>query len=306
MAVYENGYYRISYNNYTLNASTSTSVTLSTSKSGLNNQFWYYASNKLKSEKYPSYGIAGTTSVTMSSSPINVEINTYTTNKCYIKRTSDGKFLAISSGSLIWSTTKTYWTIERIYKQTGVPKYDPEYFSASSGMSDGTWSTYWTGYLKSFFSRLYGGSSTNVTDNNIGQCMYGAIYGAGPYKGKFHTGLDFYKGGTNTEVKCPFTGEYLGYNSNYGCVYVYDSFTRCTFVFMHMAINSTILGMSAGDQIAQGTVMGTESNQSQSTISQHLHIEVHSGKSIGFASIPANSYDTIESLLPYAVIYQVL
>lgn len=198
--------------------------------------------------------------------------------------------------------------MERVYKQTGVPKYDPEYFSAKSNMSDGVWSTYWTNYLKSFFARLYGGTSSSVTDNNIGNCMYGAIYGSSVYKGKFHTGLDFYKGGT-CDVKCPFTGELLGYDKSYGCVYVYAKNINCTFVFMHMDLSGSeaTLKPLVNKTINSGTVMEKESNKANGVaINQHLHIEVHAGKKTGYASIPANSYDDIGSVLPYAAIYQVL
>ena len=197
-----------------------------------------------------------------------------------IKNTSSGKYLGISSGSLVWSTSKTSWKVERVYKKTGVPKYDPEYFSEKSGMTDGEWSTYWTNYLKSFFAKLYGGQASAVTDNNIGQCMYGAIYSSSLYKGKFHTGLDFLKGGTSV-VKCPFTGEYLGCDTKYGCVYVYDSGTNCTFVFMHMNIanntanNIAILSKTAGETITQGTPMGFESNISRYCLCQIIKIDAH-------------------------------
>ncbi len=305
MANYENGYYRFSDGNYYLQANGTSSVGLTTTVSGGQNQFWRLYNGTLKSEKYTNVGLAGTSSVTLSNSPAAITVVEYTENKCYIRNTETGKYLYRSSGSLSWSTNKTYWTIERVFKQTGVPKYDPEYFSGKSNMSDGTWNTYWTTYLKDFFTKLYGVSSGAVTDNNIGQCMYGAIYSTGPYKGKFHTGLDFYKGGT-ANVKCPFTGEYLGYDTRYGCVYVYDSFTTCTFVFMHMDISSTILSMNAGNTIKYGTVMGLESNKSPSTISQHLHIEVHPGRVTSYASIPAKSFDDIGAAIPYGAIFQVL
>ena len=312
MANYENGYYRFSYNGSFLHASNSSKVTVSTTRTGGQNQFWRLNDNKLKSEAYSTSGIGGTSSVTLSSSPANISVVVDTANKGYIKNTSSGKYLGISSGSLVWSTSKTSWKVERVYKKTGVPKYDPEYFSEKSGMTDGEWSTYWTNYLKSFFAKLYGGQASAVTDNNIGQCMYGAIYSSSLYKGKFHTGLDFLKGGTSV-VKCPFTGEYLGCDTKYGCVYVYDSGTNCTFVFMHMNIanntanNIAILSKTAGETITQGTPMGFESNKADGNpMNQHLHIEVHKGKVTKYASIPENSYDSIESVSPYGAIYQVL
>ena len=142
--------------------------------------------------------------------------------------------------------------------------------------------------------------------------MYGAIYSSSLYKGKFHTGLDFLKGGTSV-VKCPFTGEYLGCDTEYGCVYVYDSGTNCTFVFMHMNIETNkdnginIVDREKGKPITQGTPMGFESNKAgRNSINQHLHIEVRKGRVTKYASIPANSYDDIGSVSPYGAIYQVL
>lgn len=311
MANYGNGYYRFSDGNYYLQAGES-SVGLATTASGGQNQFWHLENGNLKSELSSSRGLAGTSSVTLSTSPATVTVVEYSENKCYIKNTVTGKYLYRSSGSLSWSTNKTYWTIERVFKQTGVPKYDPEYFSEKSNMSDGTWNTYWTTYLKNFFVNLYGPSTTPIDCNNIGNCMYGAIYGSGPYQGKFHTGLDFWKGGTSV-VKCPFTGEYLGCDEDYGCVYVYDQNTNCTFVFMHMdianrsAYNINIKNKEPNTPINKNTPMGLESTKAgNETVSQHLHIEVHPGRVTEYAPIPAKSYTDIESIIPYGAIYQVL
>ena len=82
---------------------------------------------------------------------------------------------------------------------------------------------------------------------------------------------------------------------------------------MHMNIanntanNIAILSKTAGETITQGTPMGFESNKADGNpMNQHLHIEVHKGKVTKYASIPENSYDSIESVSPYGAIYQVL
>ena len=83
---------------------------------------------------------------------------------------------------------------------------------------------------------------------------------------------------------------------------------------MHMNIadneanNIEILSKyKSGDVIEQGTPMGFESNKADGNpMNQHLHIEVHRGKVTKYASIPENSYDSIESVSPYGAIYQVL
>lgn len=246
------------------------------------------------------------------SNSANIEVIDASNNKCYIKNSDTGKYLYISSDSLIWSNNKTSWIIETVYKQTGVPLYSPEYFSPKSGMTNGTWETAKTTNLKKFFAKLYHVNESTVTDNNIGQCMFGAVYSAeylGEYfRGRFHTGLDFTTGGGNT-VYCPFDGKYLGKDSSNGCVYIFHPTLNCTFVFMHLSIDSKLgTDIKVGENVNTDTKLGVESNVSSLTnsLSAHLHIEVWNNESTDYASLPVYSYGNFESIYPYDKIAEIV
>lgn len=307
------GYYRFSDDDDKryITENGSSGVTLSGIRTGGKDQFWRIINGKLKSEKQTSLGLSGNSSVTLSSNPANIEVIDASNNKCYIKNSDTGKYLYISSGSLIWSNNKTSWIIETVYKQTGVPVYSPEYFSSKSGMSNGVWETSKTTTLKKLFAKLYHVNESVVTDNNIGQCMFGAIYSAAyltqEFRGKFHSGLDFTTGGGST-VYCPFEGIYLGQTPEHGCVYIYHPTLKCTFVFMHLEINSELeTNIGKGENVGTNTKLGVESNTSPfSGLSEHLHVEIWNGESTSYASLPVYSYENFKSIYPYDKIAEIV
>lgn len=315
---YPTGYYRFSNGGKFLDASTNTTVIANSSRTGSKNQFWHLVNNKLMAERNSDYGLAGTTNAILSQSPLDIAIMYDGPNSCYIRKANEEKYLRISSGNLVWSSTISYWNIERVYRQTNVPLAGTEYFSAKSGMSDGTWNSYWTTYLKNFYRKLYRSTGT-IYPENFAQCMYGAIYSVASlpayYKGKFHTGIDFSGGGGNI-IYSPFTGVYKGCNNDFGCVFIYNQYLNCTFVFMHLDTSYGVTGSkNVGDTINEDDPIGIESNVAQDfNLAKHLHIEVLPGDDLDYdedgnplySPLTTYSYENIKSVIPYGAIYQVL
>lgn len=286
---------------------------------GSKDQIWYFYGGKLYNENDRSdtcLGRSDSNAVMLSASTApTISSENAGTNKCYIKLYGTMYYLtATTSGALSWAqvtntsnlTSAHKWRVEEIKRKTSVPFMGTEYFSSSSGMANGTWSSSITTNLKKFFAKLYRISSyTNVTNSNIGQNLYGALYSSTNYKGKFHTGLDFNNGSAydTYNIYTPVSGTILKAVQTNGRINLYNEELDCTFVFLHMNINSNIV---EGANVAANILMGKQSGWSNSTptyYASHLHIEVHSGEYTGNAStIPADSFTSLGAVSPYSYI----
>ena len=301
---YPTGYYRFSNGGYYLTGTTN-SVTAA-AVNGLTTQTWNFRNNKLYTESSSSYGVAGTSSATMSTSPNEVVLVWAGTNKCYIKLSGSNKYLQRSSATVSWGTSPAEWTIEEIIKKTGVPYMGTEYFSRNAGLSNGTWNTSYSNIVRNFYKKVY--DVDTVSDANCFYNLYGALmYNAGSDTGKFHCGVDMklYHG---APIKAPFSGKVTRIDENYGRVYLYNETLNATFIFLHMDISKDI---SKNDIISEGTIIGTQSGYgstpSPTDFSSHLHVEIHAGEHSSGASIaPAYSYDQLgNSLEPYEYLGEV-
>ena len=326
---YPEGYYRFSQNTYYLNG-TNTSLTAKT-RNGEKEQIWHYKNGKLfveadveKNLNYESdeYGISNTSTPTMSTSPIDVTLIYASETTCYIKLNGTNKYLNTNGTSIQWSTTNNPWTIERIIKKTGTPRYNPEYFSAVCGENDGYWSPTRTATLKSLFTKIYKNHTGTVTDRKIGACLYGAMYGnIDGVKGKFHTGVDINDGDERNkyEISSPISGYIVNANQSNGSVCVYnndESGNEYTIVFMHMEIYSDIKGIASttcsdNNKIAVDRPLGKQSGYSgwdPEAYDSHLHIEIHKGKYTGNgAALPEKSYSALGTTVsPYGYFAEIV
>lgn len=305
---YSTGYYRFSNGGYYLTGTTN-SVTAA-AVNGQTTQTWNFSNNKLYTESSSSYGIAGTSSATMSTSPNSVVLVWAGTNKCYIKLSGSNKYLQRSSTTVSWGTSPVEWTIEEIIKKTGTPHYAPEYFSARAGESNGAWDATRTANLKLLFKKFYLDHSGSVSDARIGQNLYGALYFVDDpeVKGKFHTGIDF-NDDITTEIYSPIDGYIVNCNQDNGAICIYNQENNYTLVLMHLKINDTIKNIendtpSDANFIREGTLMGIQSGYFEGdpeAFDPHLHFEFHNGKYTGDgAGLPSKSYDAIGSTVnPY-------
>lgn len=305
---YSTGYYRFSNGGYYLTG-TATSVTAAT-MNGQTTQTWNFRNNKLYTENSSNYGIAGTSSSTMSTSPNEVVLVSTGTNKCYIKLSGSNKYLQRSSTTVSWGTSPIEWTIEEIIKKTGTPYWGPEYFSAMAGESNGSWDATRTANLKLLFKKFYLNHSGSVSDARIGQNLYGALYSSA-VPGKFHTGIDVNDGSNYNEYKIysPIQGYVVNCNTNNGAVCIYNEQHNYTIVLMHLQIDSGIQSiasqtLSSNNLIAEGRLLGTQSGYNggiYNDFASHLHFELHNGKYTGNgAGLPSKSYDALGSTVnPY-------
>lgn len=302
---YPEGYYRFSQSTYCLNGTTSalTAVTCN----GEKNQTWRYKNGKLYVEANSTYGISGTSTPKMSASPVEIVLEYKTEHTCNIKLKGTDKYLYRSGSTISWSTTEDPWVIERIIKKTGTPRYNPEYFSAMCGETDGSWDGERTDNLKSLFSKIYKNHTGTVADSNIGACLYGAMYGnVAGVKGKFHTGVDINDGSAYNvyEISSPISGYIVNANQSNGsvCVYNNEAGNDYTVVFMHMEIDPDIERIASttcnqNNWINADAVLGKQSGYSggnATTYASHLHIEIHEGKYTGNgAGLPSKSYEAL-------------
>ncbi len=310
---YSTGYYRFSNGGYYLTGTTN-SVTVA-AVNGQTTQTWNFRNNKLYTESSSSYGIAGTSSATMSTSPNGVVLVSAGTNKCYIKLSGSNKYLQRSSTTVSWGTTPTEWIIEEIIKKTGTPYWGPEYFSARAGESNGAWDATRTANLKLLFQKFYLNHSGSVYDSHIGQNLYGALYSSA-VPGKFHTGIDVNDGDEYDKYKIysPIDGYILNCNQDNGAICIYNQENNYTLVLMHLKINDNIKNIannipSNANFISECTCLGTQcgyggekdDEERKREYASHLHFEFHDGRYIeNGAGLPSKSYDALGSTVnPY-------
>ena len=296
---YSTGYYRFSNGGHYLTGTTN-SVTAA-AVNGQTTQTWNFRYNNLYTENSSNYGIAGTSSATMSTSPNGVVLVSAGTNKCYIKLSGSNKYLQRSSTTVSWGTTPTEWTIEEVVRKIGVPHMGTEYFSKDSGLSNGIWFDSYSDIVRNFYKKVY--DVDTVSDANCFYNLYGALM---VNSGCFHCGIDMklYDG---APIKAPFSGKVTRISENYGRVYLYNETLKVTFVFLHMDVSENI---SQDDVISEGTIIGTQSGYGENSLpndfGSHLHVEIHTGEHDGGASVaPEYSYKPITSSEPYEWLGQV-
>lgn len=199
-------------------------------------------------------------------------------NTCYIRLANaiSGSVYYLKGGSpCTWVTTKTNdtkWIFDRVRRITNMPNISNynnqvEFFHPNVAPSTSTWPSTYTTNIKNFYKYIYNDSST-VPDS---KCMYnlcGSLMfntGNNNINGKFHAGVDMYHGGS---IRAPFSGKVYK-NPSIGMVSIYNAAHGYTFTFLHMTSLTNKTSVNKGD------IIGVESNVG--TISQHLHVELHSG-----------------------------
>ena len=266
------------------------------------NERWMLRGNKLINVKEVAYLGGNTGKAKLVSSTEGTELTfpagAYADTN-YVKA-PNGYYLNWSNNSLVWeSTAKTSWRFELLIRYIHIPGGNSvDYFSTKCGSTaGGEWPADWSDKVRNLYKSIFNVESCN--DSRAFTNLYGAIYNnsvePSSYRGKFHTGIDMNKTGTNIPVYSPISGYVKGVDTTWGSVAIACDSTH-NFLFAHMKD----IAVAKGNYVNKGKQIGIQSNTGLGANGDiHVHFEVTTGTKI--SSLPSGSWESIgNTISPYS------